>query len=594
MANGAPDVSLSVLNNNNEPVIFVGIQTELNVTLTNNSDAIILTTGSPSSSLKIFMPTFFTTDELKNMRIVLNDWDYVLDVDDSLLLTYTGPSPANWNQGQKISFKITGVQTNADPTADSVQIIFQNMGGNVPRQVQEPLSLANPPRPGNASLLDVLQVSLDNQGSVYVSTENDPLQNTLFLNFKNIGTTALYTGSQEGRGSPQVTAMFVYGSTSGALAPDNDPEKPAVGSAWRIEGGIAIDQTKGWAINRSSTSGDDPHPIWLLEPVGTNVPVIGTGAEANVTFSFSKIVSLTAPGHTQVIINFSGFKKDENTKYNDAVFVLDIIKQKPPPTRGLLNFFGDAPVIAVKAPTQVSEINLRWAMFDVAAINMICSHPNVNILEKKYPDPLPLAYDRHTLKIPGTTQSVPIFTTLQAFDGNGAYLNSMQFTVFINALMFVDPRDGRVYPAVILNNQLWMAENLAYNDPGESWAYNDLPGNEKIYGRLYTAKAGSVKKPPVPGWRIPSEKDWKGLFDSFGSETAAYAALIEGGKSGFNAKLGGYREPTGVYRNLLSIGYHRTSNNINYASFSASSKSVSLVGKFDENYAISIRYVRDL
>src|SRR6185369_14535158 len=124
------------LNNNNEPVIFVGIQTELNVTLTNNSNAIILTTGSPSSSLKIFMPTFFTTDELKNMRIVLNDWDYVLDVDDSLLLTYKGPSPANWNQGQKISFKITGVQTNADPTTDSVQIIFQNMGGNVPRQVQ--------------------------------------------------------------------------------------------------------------------------------------------------------------------------------------------------------------------------------------------------------------------------------------------------------------------------------------------------------------------------------------------------------------------------------------------------------------------------
>ena len=143
----APDVSLTVLNPNNEPAIFVGIQTELNVTLTNNSDAIILTTGSPSSSLKIFMPTFFTTDELKNMRIVLNGWDYVLDVDDSLLLTYTGPSPANWSQGQKISFKITGVQTSAQPTADSVQIIFQNMGGNVPRQVQEPLSLSNPPRP---------------------------------------------------------------------------------------------------------------------------------------------------------------------------------------------------------------------------------------------------------------------------------------------------------------------------------------------------------------------------------------------------------------------------------------------------------------
>ena len=593
MADGAPDVSLTVLNNNNEPVIFVGIATELNVTLTNNSDAIVLNTGSPSSSLKIFMPTFFTTDELKNMNIVLNDWGYVLDVDDSLLLTYTGPAPKNWRQGEKISFKITGVQTSADPTADSVQIIFQHMGGNVPRQVQEPLSLSNPPRPGNAPLLEVLQVTLDNQGSVYVSTENDPLQNTIFLNLKNIGPDTLYTGPLADRGKPQVTVMFVYGSTSGALAPDNDPDKPAVGSAWRIEGGIAIDQTKGWAINRSSTSGDNPHPIWLLEPVPTNAPVIGTGAEANVTFSFSKIVSLTAPGHTQAIINLSGFRKDANTKYNDAVVVLDIVKQKPPPTRGLLNFFGDAPVIAVKSPTQGIDINLRWAMFDVASVNMICSHPNVNLIEKKYPDPLPLAYDRNTLKIPGTRQSVPIFTTLQAFDGNGGYLNSMQFTVFVNALMFVDPRDSRVYPAVILNNQLWMAENLSFNE-AESWAYNDLPGNEKIYGRLYTAKAGSVKKPPVEGWRIPSEKDWKGLFDSFGSDTAAYAALIDGGKSGFNAKLGGYRDSAGVFRNLLSFGYYRTSNNINYAGFSASSKSVNLVGKFEENYAISVRYVRDL
>ena len=354
-----------------------------------------------------------------------------------------------------------------------------------------------------------------------------------------------------------------------------------------------FDQTEGWQIKRSSTTGEHQHPTWLLNPVGTNLEIIGTGEEANVTFSFSKIVSLTAPGHTQVMINFSGFMKNENTRCADAVFVLDIIKQKAPPTRGLLNFFGDAPVIAVTTPTHGSQINLRWAMFDVASINLISSYPGMSIVEKKYPNPLPLDYDHFTLNIPGTTQSMAIFTTLQAFDGNGAFLNSMQFTVFINALMFVDPRDGRVYPAVILNNQLWMAENLAYNDPGESWAYNDLPGNEKIYGRLYTAKAGSVRKPPT-GWRIPSEKDWKGLFDSFGSETAAYAALIEGGKSGFNAKLGGYRESTGVYRNLLSLGYHRTSNGINYASFSASSKSVSLIGKFDENYAISIRYVRDL
>lgn len=591
-----PDVSLTVLNPaNREAIVYVGVQTELDVSLVNSSDKIILTAGATASSLKLFMPSFFTAAELQNMDIVLNDWDFKYDSrDDSLVLTYAGSSPADWNTGQKISFKITDVKTDSQPTTNPVEIIFQRMGGNVPRQVQQQLSLTNPPKQGNASLLEVLQVTLDNQGSVYVSTETDPLQNTLFLNFKNTGAAALYSGDKKWTETPRVTAVFVYGSTSGALAPDDDPDKPAIGSAWRIDGGIAIDQTEGWKISRSSTSGDHPHPTWTLEPVGTNQEIIGTGDEANVTFSFSKLVSLTAPGHTQMIVNFSGFMKDETTHYDDAVFVLDIVKQKPPPTRGLVNFFGESPVIAVTTPTHGSQINLRWAMFDVASVQLVCSYPGMNIVEKNYPKPpLPLDYDNFTLNIPGTTQSLPIFTTLQAFDGNGGYLNSMQFTVFINALMFVDPRDGRVYPVVLLNNQLWMAENLAYNDPGESYAYNNLPGNEKIYGRLYTGRASSVTKPPA-GWRIPSQKDWQGLFNTCGSPAAAYKALIDGGKSGFSAKLGGYRDPGGTFHNLLGFGYYRTSNGTLYAGFSGSSQSVNLVGTFEESASISIRYVRDV
>lgn len=590
----APDVSLTVLNSlNHEPIIYVGIEAELDVSLTNNGDKIILSSGATASSLKIYLPQFFTSDELQRMKIVLNDWDYVFaSGDQSLLLTYTGPSPADWNTGQSISFKITKVKTDSQPTSNAVEIIFQRMGGNVPRQVQKPLSLSNPPRPGNASLLDVLQVSLDSQGSIYVSTENDPLQNTLFLNFKNSSSAPLYAGEKIWTTTPEVTVMFVYGSTSGALAPDNDPDQPAVGSAWKIEGGIAIDQTEGWQIKRSSTSGDHPHPTWSLTPISTNKEIIGTGEEANVTFSFSKIVSLTPPGHTQMIVNFSGFMKDENTRYNDAVFVLDINKQKAPPTRGLVNFFGESPVIAITTPMIGSPINLRWTMFDVAKVQLISSYPGINMVEKKYPDPQPLAYDNCTLNIPGTTQSMPIFSTLQAFDGNGGFLNSMQFTVYISAMMFVDPRDGRVYPVALLNNQLWMAENLTYNDP-ESYVYNNIPGNEKIYGRLYTARSSSVTKPPA-GWRIPSEADWKRMFATYGNEKNAYKALIDGGKSGFNAKLGGFRDPSGTYHNLLGFGYYRTSTGKLYAGFSASSQSVNLVGTVDETSAISVRYVRDL
>src|ERR1044072_2015660 len=160
----APDVSLTVLNNaDKEPVVYVGIETALDVTLTNNSDAITLASGCNASALKIFMPVFFTAGELGNMDIVLNNWNFVFDSrDESLNLTYRGPA-ANWSKGRKIDFRIRRVKSNSQPNVDSVQINFLRMGGSVPSQVQTPLSLSTPPRPGNASLLDVLQVSLDNQ-----------------------------------------------------------------------------------------------------------------------------------------------------------------------------------------------------------------------------------------------------------------------------------------------------------------------------------------------------------------------------------------------------------------------------------------------
>lgn len=591
-----PNVTLTALNEaNQQAIVYVGTQTTLDISLVNKSDPIILNSGNPASSMEIFMPNFFTADDVGKMGVSLQDWTFSKNpAGPSLVLTYAGTDRASWGTGHKIDFKITSVQSSGQPGSDAVQVNFNDMGGNVPVQVQTPLSLSNPPKPGNASLRDVLQVSLDSQGSVYVSTETDPLQNTLFLNLKNIGDTDLYTGSTQWSVTPQVKVTFVYGSTSGALAPD-DNAGPPIGSAWNIVGGIEVDQTAGWSIRRSSKTDQDPHPKWLLEPVLTNPAILGTGDEANVTFDFSQIVSLTSPGHTQAVVNFSGFWKDEKTQYDDAVFTLDIVKQEPPPTRGLINFFGESPVINVTDPTKQISVGLRWAMFDVAKVNLICSFPGMKPVEKKYPNPTPLDYDNYTFNIPGTKESGAVFFTLQAFDGNNAYLNSMQFAVFLSALMFVDGRDGRVYPVVLLNNQLWMAENLAHDDGAESYSYNNLPVNEKSYGRLYTARADSSTRSPSAGWRIPSKKDWQGLFDKYGDGNAAYAALIDGGASGFGAKLGGSRDDGGGFSSLTISGFYRTSEVGGlYAGFSSKSKSVNLVATFPSTYALSIRYVRDL
>jgi len=208
----------------------------------------------------------------------------------------------------------------------------------------------------------------------------------------------------------------------------------------------------------------------------------------------------------------------------------------------------------------------------------------------------PLDYDSYTLVIPGTTESAPVFITLQAFDGNGSYLNSMQFTVFIKTMMFVDPRDGKVYPVILINNQLWMTHNLDHDEAG-LYLYNVDTRNEQQYGRLYPGTVPSAVSPPT-GWHIPSQKDWQALFDKYGTRKAAYEALISGGPSGFNSQLGGYRDNVPTFSNLMVYGYYRTSSDNNglwlYAGFSSSSKTVSLEGTFPDAYAISIRYVRDL
>ena len=587
MANGSPDVSLNVLNDTDrEPVIYIGRDTGLDVSLTNNSNTISLTEGS---TLTIFLPMFFVASEVEKMNISLNNWALSRNPAGlSLELRYTGSS--NWDRGQEIAFKIMGVKSNAQPTADALQINFENMGGEVPSQVQAPLTLSNPPS-SKASLHDVVQVTLDSQGSVLVSTEPDPIQNKLFLNFKNTTTAPLYKGKSHWPGTPKVTIMFVYGSTSGALAPD-DNVGPLIGSAWNIKGEIDIDQTGGWLITSSPTTGDSPHPRWTMTPTNTNREIIGTGEHANVTFAFSRIVSLTAPGHTQAIVQFSGFMKDENTKYDDTYFIVDIAKQNPPPTRGLLSFFGEQPIITITDPDAPIKIELRWAMLNVATIHLLCSSAGVQLVKKKnYPVPedRQVIYDFITIEVPAMKESGAVFFTLQAFNGNGGYLNSMQFTVFVNALMFFDKRDGKVYPAVLLNNQIWMAKNLAHNEP-ESKVYNGKVENEKEFGRLYTANAASTK-PQGQGWRLPSQQDWQGLIAECGP--SAYNELILGGESGLDAKLGGYCPDQAECRNLRLSGYYRTSIANLTVMFIAGSQKVDFA-TFAVTDAFSIRYVKDL
>ena len=157
---------------------------------------------------------------------------------------------------------------------------------------------------------------------------------------------------------------------------------------------------------------------------------------------------------------------------------------------------------------------------------------------------------------------------------------------------FSDIRDGNQYETVIIGEQCWMAENLAYlpvvssafeGSTDEAYYYvNGYNGNNvaeakstdnyRTYGVLYNWNAANISCPK--GWHLPSDEEWKilekhlGMSSSDADDTwwrssgdvGIKLKSISGWKydlngdnsSGFKALPGGNRAPKGL---VLMVGY---------------------------------------
>jgi len=146
---------------------------------------------------------------------------------------------------------------------------------------------------------------------------------------------------------------------------------------------------------------------------------------------------------------------------------------------------------------------------------------------------------------------------------------------------FTDPRDGKVYKTIKAGNQVWMAENLAYDAPGSKF-YDNKEENGKKYGRLYDWK--TAKNACPPGWHLPSneELDYYHLMSSFtkadwhipGKRLKAKSGWnSDNGKSGngtdkigFAGLPGGYRLADGRFLNIGNNGnWWSSTENSSYA-----------------------------
>lgn len=149
-----------------------------------------------------------------------------------------------------------------------------------------------------------------------------------------------------------------------------------------------------------------------------------------------------------------------------------------------------------------------------------------------------------------------------------------------------DPRDGIVYKTVKIGNQTWFAENLRYagNIPNvtsdQAWVateepawsnYDNNPDNDTIYGKLYNGFAVYSGNLCPPGWRIPTDADWKFLANFLGGVPIAggkmktvtgWAPPNTGGtnESGFIGLPGGLRNLRGEFNSLGLSGIWWTSS----------------------------------
>lgn len=124
------------------------------------------------------------------------------------------------------------------------------------------------------------------------------------------------------------------------------------------------------------------------------------------------------------------------------------------------------------------------------------------------------------------------------------------------------------------DGKIWMVENLNYEVPGgNSWWYNLDPALGNEFGRLYDWQTAVDACTALgKGWRLPQDAEWSNLvihnggwtYDSYGRYSyEGCANLIKGGRSGFNALLGGERfPPPGDFLNLRYLGFYWTSTEI--------------------------------
>jgi uncharacterized protein (TIGR02145 family) len=185
---------------------------------------------------------------------------------------------------------------------------------------------------------------------------------------------------------------------------------------------------------------------------------------------------------------------------------------------------------------------------------------------------------------------------------------SAQAWTRLPAREFLEEFSHRGNPGVrqMADGRQWTTINLNVNTR-ESYCYADSDENCRRYGRLYTWESAQRGCQFLgDGWRLPANDDWRQMAKHYGgvrddsddSGKSAYAALLIGGSSGFDAVLAGNRSEEGEYARLGAHGLYWTASesDANSAWFYNFGKGGSALNRHSggsKKLALSVRCVRD-
>ena len=165
---------------------------------------------------------------------------------------------------------------------------------------------------------------------------------------------------------------------------------------------------------------------------------------------------------------------------------------------------------------------------------------------------------------------------------------------------------GTIASKRMADGKQWTTANLNVST-SPSYCYDDAESNCRRYGRLYPwESARRACQSLGAAWRLPTDDDWRRLANSYGGigndspakGAAGYAALLSGGRSDFNAVLGGNRSSDGKYDRLEAHGFYWTASENDaitapFYNFGKGSLALYRQPQGQKGMAVSVRCVRD-